>query len=107
MAKLQQILFGIKYRQSRLLTSLVSMYHWTTSREKLLSLTFFFSRCPIVCPGLARNMKKLQDSFRSNDSIVQFVSVSIDPEYDSVPRLRKFADKFNVNHDTWWFRNRG
>ncbi len=72
-------------------------------RGKIIVLDFFFSRCPTICPGLARNMKKLQNSFKSNDSIVQFISVSIDPENDSVPRLRKFADRFNVNHDTWWF----
>ena len=38
-----------------------------------------------------------------NDSIVQFISISIDPEHDSVPELRKFADRYNVNHDSWWF----
>jgi protein SCO1/2 len=48
-------------------------------------------------------MKKLQDSFQKNDSIVQFISISVDPEHDSVAQLRKFADRFNVNHDTWWF----
>lgn len=72
-------------------------------RGKIIVLDFFFSRCPTICPGLARNMKKLQDSFVKNDSIVQFISISVDPEHDSVPQLRKFADHFNVNHDTWWF----
>jgi len=69
---------------------------------KIIVLDFFFTRCPTICPGLARNMKRLQDSFVKNDSIVQFISISVDPEHDSVPRLRKFADRFNVNHDTWW-----
>ena len=72
-------------------------------RGKIIVLDFFFSRCPSICPGLARNMKKLQDSFVKNDSIVQFLSISVDPEHDSVPQLRKFADRFNVNHDSWWF----
>lgn len=70
---------------------------------KILVIDFFFSHCPSVCPGLARNMKRLQDSFAKNDSIVQFISISIDPERDSVPQLRKFADRFNANHDNWWF----
>ncbi len=70
---------------------------------KILVIDFFFTHCPTICPGMARSMKKLQDSFVKNDSIVQFVSISIDPEHDSVPQLRKFADHFNVNHDTWWF----
>jgi protein SCO1/2 len=49
-------------------------------------------------------MKKLQESFiNSNDSIVQFISISVDPEHDSVPQLRKFADRYTKNHDNWWF----
>ena len=72
-------------------------------KGKILVVNFFFTRCPGICPGLARSMKRLQDSFLKNDSIVQFISVSIDPEHDSVPQLRKFADRYNANHDTWWF----
>ena len=72
-------------------------------KGKVIVLDFFFSRCPTICPGLARNMKKLQDSFVKNDSIVQFISISVDPEHDSVPQLRKFADHLNANHDSWWF----
>lgn len=69
---------------------------------KIVVLDFFFTRCPSICPGLATSMKRLQDSFVKNDSIVQFISISIDPTHDSVPQLRKFADRFNINHDTWW-----
>lgn len=73
------------------------------ARGKILVIDFFFTRCPSICPGMARSMKRLQDSFVKNDSIVQFISISVDPEHDSVPQLRKFADRFNANHDTWWF----
>ena len=31
-------------------------------RGKIIVIDFFFSHCPTICPGLARNMKKLQDS---------------------------------------------
>jgi protein SCO1 len=72
-------------------------------KGKIIVLDFFFTSCPSICPGLARNMKRLQDSFKKNDTIVQFLSISVDPERDSVPRLRAFADRYNVNHDTWWF----
>ena len=72
-------------------------------KRKVLVIDFFFTRCPSICPGLARSMKRLQDSFVKNDSIVQFISISVDPAHDSVLQLRKFADRFNVNHDTWWF----
>jgi protein SCO1/2 len=70
---------------------------------RILVIDFFFTHCPTICPGLARSMKRLQDSFVKNDSIVHFISISVDPQRDSVPRLREFADRFNVNHDTWWF----
>ncbi len=72
-------------------------------KGKIIVINFFFSRCPSICPGLAKSMKKLQDSFVKNAEIVQFISISVDPENDSVPELRKFADRFNVNHDSWWF----
>jgi protein SCO1/2 len=72
-------------------------------KGKIIVVDFFFTRCPTFCPGMARSMKKLQDAFKKNDtSIVQFISVSIDPLHDSVPQLRKFADRFNVNPDSWW-----
>ncbi len=71
---------------------------------KILVIDFFFTRCPSVCPRLANAMARLQKSFtNNNDSIVQFMSISIDPEHDSVPQLRKFANRYTTNHDGWWF----
>jgi len=71
-------------------------------KGKIIVLDFFFTRCPSVCPRLAKAMKKLQNSFTNNDSIVQFVSISVDPVHDSVPELRKWAEKFKVDPDSWW-----
>lgn len=71
-------------------------------KGKIIVLDFFFTHCPTICPQLAKSMKKLQNSFPNNDSIVQFVSISIDPKHDSVAQLRKWAEKFNVNPDSWW-----
>lgn len=71
-------------------------------KGKIIVLDFFFTRCPTICPKLARAMKKLQNSFTNNDSIVEFVSITVDPLHDSVPQLRKWAEKFDVNPDSWW-----
>ena len=71
-------------------------------KGKIIVLDFFFTHCPTICPQLAVAMKKLQNSFPNNDSIVQFVSISIDPEHDSLAQLRNWANKFNVNPDSWW-----
>jgi protein SCO1/2 len=72
-------------------------------KGKIIVLDFFFSRCPSICPGLARSMKKMQESFKDHPDIVQFISISVDPEYDSVKQLRAFADKIGADHDHWWF----
>jgi protein SCO1/2 len=73
-------------------------------KGKILVVDFFFTHCPTICPGLARSMLRLQNSFKeNNDSIVQFLSISIDPEHDSVPALRNFANRYTSNHDSWWF----
>lgn len=68
----------------------------------------FFTRCPNICPGLTRNIRKLQRSFENpkrkkfgDTSIVQFVSLSVDPERDSVTALKRWADRFQVNSDSW------
>jgi protein SCO1/2 len=71
-------------------------------KGKIIVLDFFFTRCPTICPQLAKAMKRLQNSFIHNDSIVQFVSVTVDPLHDSVTQLRKWAEKYNVNPDSWW-----
>jgi len=71
-------------------------------KGKIIVLDFFFTHCPTICPKLAVSMKKLQRSFPNNDSIVQFVSISIDPEHDSLAQLRNWAKKFNINPDSWW-----
>ncbi len=77
-------------------------------KNKILVIDFFFTRCPFVCPGLAHSMQKLQRSFTNdNDTIVQFISITVNPEFDSVPQLRKFANRFTTNHDNWWFVTAG
>ena len=88
----------------RLINQLGKTITLDSLKGKILVVDFFFTRCPTICPGMARGIKKLQASFaNSKDSIVQFISVSIDPERDSVTRLRAFANRYTSNHDSWWF----
>jgi protein SCO1/2 len=79
-------------------------------KNKVIIADFFFTRCPSICPDMTRNMAKLQQSFSHynegrkviDSSIVRFVSFSIDPERDSVAALKRYANKFGVDHDNWW-----
>lgn len=77
--------------------------------EKVIVANFFFTRCPTICPKLTTNMKKLQDALKLKSetrkidtTFVHFLSYSIDPERDSVAKLKDYADRFGVNHDVWW-----
>jgi protein SCO1/2 len=69
---------------------------------KIIIANFFFTSCPSICPTLTKNMKKLQTAFLKTDSIVRFVSFTVDPARDSVEKIKAYGDKYNINHDTWW-----
>ncbi|MCO5238180.1 MAG: SCO family protein [Chitinophagaceae bacterium] len=69
---------------------------------KIIVADFFFTSCPSICPTLTRNMKRLQDAFNKTDTIVRFLSFTVDPKRDSAQKLKKYADQYGVNHDTWW-----
>lgn len=69
---------------------------------KVIIADFFFTSCPSICPKLTRNMKKLQTAFKKTDSLVRFVSFTVDPMRDSVQALKAYGDKFGIDHDTWF-----
>jgi protein SCO1/2 len=82
---------------------------WKDIHGKIIVADFFFTHCPTICPALTVSMRKLQEgitnSKRVGDKTPQFlhlISFSIDPERDSVERLKKWADRFQVNPDLWW-----
>jgi protein SCO1/2 len=69
---------------------------------KIIIADFFFTSCPSICPKLTRNMKKLQTAFKKTDSLVRFVSFTVDPVRDTVQALKAYGDKFGIDHDTWF-----
>jgi protein SCO1/2 len=71
---------------------------------KILVVDFIFTSCNSICPRMSAGMKMLQKSFiKKNPEIVQFVSISVDPSRDSVPVLREYANRYQADHDRWWF----
>jgi protein SCO1/2 len=71
-------------------------------KDKILIVDFFFTSCPSICPSLTRNMKKMQDAFNKTDTVLRFISITVDPARDSAEKLKVYGDKYNINHDTWW-----
>jgi protein SCO1/2 len=82
---------------------------WKDIKGKIVVADFFFTRCPSICPRMTHNMKRLQDAVKKNTKagpddadFVQFISFSVDPTNDSVPELKKFADRYQINPNNWW-----
>ncbi len=82
---------------------------WDSLKGKIIIADFFFTHCPTICPGLTRNMKRMAESIHNGQRVgdktnkkVHFLSFSIDPERDSVERLKYWADKFQINPEQWW-----
>lgn len=63
---------------------------------------FFFTSCPSICPIMHRNMLKIYEAFK-NQNDFKILSHTIDPKYDSVATLKKYADGLNITGNTWWF----
>jgi len=82
---------------------------WDDLKGKIVIADLFFTRCPTICPGMTRNMKRMAESIHNGERVgdrtnkqVHFISFSIDPERDSVQQLKKWADRFQVNPEQWW-----
>jgi protein SCO1/2 len=78
-------------------------------KGKVIIIDFFFTHCASICPILTRNMRHLQDALKLRDytkqvdtTFVKFISLTVDPEHDSPPVMKKYADRYGVNSDVWW-----
>jgi len=68
--------------------------------NKIYVTDFFFTRCPSICPVMSNNMEKLQSTFLE-DKEVMFLSMSVTPIMDSIPILKKYAEKHGVIDSKW------
>ncbi|RYZ95640.1 MAG: SCO family protein [Sphingobacteriaceae bacterium] len=72
-----------------------------TLDDKIYVADFFFTSCPSICPIMHRNMLNVYNAYK-NVADFKIVSYSIDPKYDTVARLKKYADGLNITGNTWW-----
>jgi protein SCO1 len=63
---------------------------------------FFFTTCTGICPEMNTNMKGVYERFKDNPNFA-ILSHTSDPERDSVPVLKRYADSMKVNTDKWIF----
>lgn len=72
-------------------------------RGKVYVANFIFTRCPSSCPRLTRKMAALTARLRAAGDRVRFVSISVDPEFDTPAKLKEFGARYGADWSRWRF----
>jgi len=68
----------------------------------LTVVDFIFTNCRGICPTMSANMSELYQLYKSSHK-VHFLSISVDPDRDSLEVLRRYANDFGVTDSRWLF----
>jgi len=63
-------------------------------------VNFIFTSCRMACPLMTERMHRLYDD---SPDAVRFLSVSTDPDVDTVERLHEYAGALAVDEERWVF----
>lgn len=69
---------------------------------KVLIVEYFFTTCKGICPKMNKNMQALYGIFKEVPDFV-ILSHTVDPETDTVERLKRYADSIGGSSRNWWF----
>ena len=70
-------------------------------KGKVWVATFFFATCQGSCPRLNSNIKHLNSLEELKD--VTWVSITVDPDTDTLPKLKEYAERFQADPEQWRF----
>ncbi|MGE5620419.1 MAG: SCO family protein [Sphingomonadaceae bacterium] len=65
-------------------------------RGKAVALTFLYSSCPDVCPVVTTTFGQAWDRLGDDRRKVALVAISVDPERDTVSRLRQYLETMHL-----------
>ncbi len=63
---------------------------------------YFFTTCKGICPKMNKNMKAIYEKYKSNPDFL-ILSHTVNPETDSLPVLKRYADSLGASATNWWF----
>ncbi|WP_460574468.1 SCO family protein [Hymenobacter coalescens] len=72
-----------------------------TFAGKVYIADFFFATCPSICPKMQSQMLRVYEKYK-NDPRVAFLSHTIDPDHDTLPVLRDYAQRLGVMNASQW-----
>jgi protein SCO1 len=70
--------------------------------DKIYVANFFFTTCGGICPKMTRQLQRVQGEF-SQDKHFGILSHTVNPKIDSVEVMYQYAERFEADHDQWWF----
>ncbi|WP_448701172.1 SCO family protein [Mucilaginibacter sp. AW1-3] len=73
-----------------------------TFGNKILIVSFFFTNCPTVCAQVNRTLDSLAHDY-VNNKLIQFVTITVDPQRDTPQALKKYSAAYGVSPDKWRF----
>ncbi len=79
-------------------------------KPKLRFVEFFYLGCPDVCPTTTASMQWIRDKLVENGvfgSKVEFLSITIDPEQDTIEMLSSYGKAFKTDITPGWYLLRG
>jgi len=71
-------------------------------RGKVCVVEYFFTTCKGICPKMNRNMKMVFEKFK-NEKDFLILSHTVDPDTDSVGRMKQYADSMGADSNKWLF----
>ena len=69
---------------------------------KVTVVEYFFTTCKGICPRMNTNMKNIYETFKTEPNLL-ILSHTCNPETDSVPILKKYADSLHADPHKWVF----
>jgi len=70
--------------------------------NKITVVEYFFTTCKGICPKLNTNMKQVYEIYKKEPDF-QILSHTCNPDTDSVPVLKHYADSLQVDTKKWIF----
>lgn len=72
------------------------------TQGKVYVAEYFFTTCKSICPKMKTNLKKVYAEFRNEKNFL-ILSHTVDPETDTVGRLKVYADSLHLSGGNWYF----
>lgn len=66
-------------------------------RGKVVLIDFGYTHCPDICPVILSKLGEVMNGLGSQEKKVQVMFITVDPERDTVERLRDYMPHFNAD----------